>query len=99
MAATALVTSAVGYLLYFFYLRVKLDLPWITVRHAIFFAVFPAVFVVAFLVQGTGLLERLLVHGAMLFAVLVLFRMIGMLEWLRVFNIGVIADESRVPAS
>jgi len=85
MALTALVTGAFGYF-YFIYLRVKLDLPWITPRHVTFFAVFPIAFVITFLVQGAGLLQRLVVNGSMVVVLVLLFRMIGMLDWLSVFN-------------
>ena len=86
MAVTTLATSAAGFLFYFVYLRVKLGLPWITPRHIIFFALFPVVFVVAYLMRGAGLFQRLIVDGAMLVGLVLLFRMIGMLHWLSVFH-------------
>ncbi|HEV8432951.1 MAG TPA: flippase [Thermoanaerobaculia bacterium] len=96
MAVTSLITSTAGFLLYFFYLRVKLGFPWITVRHLIYFTLFSAVFIVAYRIQTAGLLERVLVNGALLLVALPVFRAVRLLDWLRVFQITMVGKDSRV---
>ncbi|HEY2324661.1 MAG TPA: flippase [Thermoanaerobaculia bacterium] len=96
MAVTTLITSAFGYLFYFFYLRIKLGLPWITARYVTFFAMFALAFAVAYAAQGGGLAQRFLVNGAMLLFIVVLLWLTGMLDWLRVFQVRVIAEDATV---
>ena len=96
MAVTTLLTSAFGYLFYFIYLRIKLGLPWITAKYVTFFALFVTAFGVSYAAQAGGLLQRLLVNGAMLLLMVVLFWMTGMLDWLRVFQVRVVSDDATV---
>lgn len=86
MAVTVLVTSAAGYLFYFVYIRMKLELPPVLPRHLVFIALFPVTFLIAFAVQHAGVLQRMLVGGSTLLVLLIVFRAIGMLGWLRVLE-------------
>jgi O-antigen/teichoic acid export membrane protein len=86
MAVTVLITSAAGYVFYFVYIRRRLALPAMAPRHIVFFAVFPLTFSIAFVMKDSRFVERMAVDGAMLLALLVVLRAIGMLDWLSVFK-------------